>query len=162
MYTFLVDDDDGPGFRIVPGSRCYWGKDLLITEKDILNLVRTKAAVFSACSLLLKNVGLKFDQIDGFYIAGGFGQNLNIESCVRIGLLPDLDRDRYHYLGNSSLLGAYLCLLSEKNKKMVEEMAGKMTYIELNTEPRYMNEFTGALFLPHTEMDLFPSVKPKP
>ncbi len=158
---YLVEEEDGLGFRIVPGRRCYWGKDLIITEKDISNLLRTKAAVFSACSLLLKNVGLKFDQIEAFYIAGGFGQTLNIESCIRIGLLPDLDRNKYHYIGNSSLLGSYLSLISETNKKMVDKMAGKMTYIELNTEPRYMNEFTGALFLPQTEMDLFPSVKRK-
>jgi len=78
---------------------------------------------------------------------------------VRIGLLPDVDRNRFHYLGNSSLLGAYLILLSNKNMNFVNEIADRMTYIELNTEPSYMNEYTGALFLPHTEMDLFPSVR---
>jgi len=115
--------------------------------------------VFSACSLLLKNVGLGFDEIGSFYIGGGFGQHLNIENAIRVGLLPDLERDRFHYLGNSSLLGAYLILLSDKNKDLANEVAQKMTYIELNTEPNYMNQFTGALFLPHTDINLFPSVK---
>ncbi len=155
----LTEDEYGLGFLIEKGHRCYWGRDLVITEKDISNLIRTKGAVFSACSLLLKNAGLSFDEIDAFYIAGGFGQHFNIENSIRIGLLPDLDRNKFHYIGNSSLIGAYLILLSEKNQELVKEISKKMTYIELNTVPSYMNEYTGALFLPHTEMKLFPSVK---
>ncbi len=155
----LVEDETGTGFLIEKANNSYWGRDLIITEKDISNLIRTKGAVFSACSLLLKNAGLTFDKIDAFYIAGGFGQHLNIENSIRIGLLPDLNRNKFHYIGNSSLLGAYLILLSDKNREMVNEISKKMTYIELNTEPSYMNEYTGALFLPHTEMELFPSVK---
>jgi len=155
----FIKNENGMGFLIEQGSNCYWGKDLIITENDISNLIRTKGAVFSACSLLLKNVGLTFDRIDGFYIAGSFGQHLNIVNAISIGLLPDLERNKFRYLGNSSLLGAYLILLSDKNREMVKEISKKMTYIELNTEPNYMNEYTGALFLPHTDMKLFPSVK---
>jgi uncharacterized 2Fe-2S/4Fe-4S cluster protein (DUF4445 family) len=83
-----------------------------------------------------------------------------MENAIRIGLLPDLDRGKFHYLGNSSLLGAYLILISDRNRKTVEDLSAKMTYVELNTEPSYMNEYTGALFLPHTDLSLFPSVKP--
>ena len=155
----LVENETGIGYLIEKGNNSYWGKDLIITERDISNLIRTKGAVFSACSLLLKNVGLTFDKIEAFYIAGGFGQNLNIENSIRIGLLPDLERNKFHYIGNSSILGSYLILLSDKNREMVNKICEKMTYIELNTEPSYMNEYTGALFLPHTEMELFPSVK---
>jgi uncharacterized 2Fe-2S/4Fe-4S cluster protein (DUF4445 family) len=155
----IVETENGRGFLIEKGDQCYWGNDLVMTENDITTLIRTKGAVFSACSLLLKNVGITFDEIDAFYIAGGFGQHLNIENAIRIGLLPDMKRNKFHYLGNSSLLGAYLLLLSEKNRTMVHDIAGKMTYIELNTELQYMNEYTGALFLPHTNLDLFPSVK---
>lgn len=155
----ICQKEDGLAFLVAEAQNSYWGKDIVITEKDISNLILTKGAVFSACSLLIKNVGIEFGDIDTIYIAGGFGQNLSIENAVLIGLLPDLDRDKFHYIGNSSLLGAYLILLSEKNKNLADEIADKMTYIELNTEPRYMNEFTGSLFLPHTDMDLFPSVK---
>lgn len=155
----FVKTENGMGFLIETGANSYWGKDIIITEKDITHLVRTKGAVFSACSLLLKNVGLKFSDIDAFYVAGGFGRSLNVENAIRIGLLPDLDREKFHYLGNSSLFGAYLILLSEKNQKIVNRLPELMTYIELNTEPTYMNEYTGALFLPHTDMKLFPSVE---
>ncbi len=154
----IVDSEEGKGFLIAEGKNSFWGKDLVITEIDIKNLIRTKGAVYSACMVLLKNVGLGFDKIDSVYIAGGFGQHLNIDNAIRIGLLPDLDRDKFHYIGNSSLLGSYLILLADKNKDMVNETAEKMTYIELNTEPGYMNEYTGALFLPHTDIKLFPSV----
>ena len=155
----IVDTENGKGFLIVEGKDCFWGKDLVITENDIKNLIRTKGAVYAACSLLLKNVGLERDTIDSVYIAGGFGQHLNIENAVRIGLLPDIARDKFHYIGNSSLLGAYLILISEKNRVLADQTADNMTYIELNTEPDYMNDYTGALFLPHTDINLFPSVK---
>ena len=155
----IVEREGGKGFLIEEGKNSFWGKDLVITENDIKNLIRTKGAVYSACKVLLKNVGLGFDKIDSIYIAGGFGQHLNIDNAIRIGLLPDLDRKRFLYIGNSSLIGAYLILLTDKNREMVDATAEKMTYIELNTEPGYMNEYTGALFLPHTDINLFPSVK---
>ncbi|MGD2245659.1 MAG: ATP-binding protein, partial [Candidatus Aminicenantes bacterium] len=155
----IVESEEGKGFLIEEGQNSFWGKDLVITENDIKNLIRTKGAVYSACMVLLKNVGLSFDEIDSIFIAGGFGQHLNIDNAVRIGLLPDLHRERFQYTGNSSLLGAYLILFADENKEMVDATADKMTYIELNTEPGYMNEYTGALFLPHTDIKLFPSVK---
>jgi uncharacterized 2Fe-2S/4Fe-4S cluster protein (DUF4445 family) len=154
----IVASDAGKAFLVVSAGECYWERDLTISENDITNLIRTKGAVFSACSLLLKNVGLAYDKIDAVYIAGGFGRHLNIENAVRIGLFPDLERSRFHYLGNSSLLGSYLILVSERNRELVGEIANRMTYLELNTEPGYMNEYTGALFLPHTNIEHFPSV----
>lgn len=154
----ITESDEGAAFLVESAKKSYWGKDICITERDIVNLLRTKGAVFSAYSLLLKSVGLRYDEIDSFYIGGGFGQHLNVENAIRIGLLPDLDRNRFHYVGNSSLSGATLILLSDENRDLVHKIAKKMTYIELNTEPSYMNEFTGSLFLPHTDMNLFPSV----
>ena len=147
------------GFLVEEAGKSYWGKDIVITERDIASLIRTKGAIFSACALLLKNIGSNFEAIDSIFIAGGFGSRLDIESAVRIGLLPDVARAKFHYLGNTSLWGASLLLLSEKNRELVRAIARKMTYIELNAEPGYMNEYTGSLFLPHTDINLFPSVK---
>jgi uncharacterized 2Fe-2S/4Fe-4S cluster protein (DUF4445 family) len=155
----IVESEEGTAFLVEEASKTYWGKDICITEKDIANLLRTKGAVYSAFSLLLKSIGLGQDEIDFFYIAGGFGQHLDVENAIRIGLLPDLSRERFHYIGNSSLLGAYLILVCDKNREIIQNIEKKMTYIELNTEPSYMNEFTGSLFLPHTDINLFPSVK---
>jgi len=155
----LIYTENGPGFLIEKANNCYWEKDLYVTENEISNLLRSKAAVYSACSFLLKKLDLDFDQVQNIYLAGGFGQHLNIENAIRIGLLPDLNRHKFHYLGNTSLAGSYLVLMSDKNRQLVEEIANKMTYIELNIEPSYMDEFIAALFLPHTNINLFPSVK---
>ena len=155
----VKDTEEGLAFLILQGKNTFWGNDLVITENEIASLIRTKGAVFSACQLLIKNLGIDFNTIANIYIAGGFGRHLDVENAIRIGLLPDLDRFKFHYVGNSSLLGALLVLISERNREKIENLADKMTYIELNTEPRYMNEYTGALFLPHTELELFPTVK---
>lgn len=155
----IVKIEGGQGFLIEKSSSTFWGKDLFITENDTANLIRTKAAVFSACTLLLKHAGLSFDQIESFYIAGGFGQNLDVENAVRIGLFPDLKRNKFQYMGNTSLLGAHLILLSGKNMERLNELEKMTTYLELNTEPGYFNEYTAALFLPHTKKELFPSVE---
>ena len=155
----LKDTEEGPAFLILHGKDTFWGNDLVITENEIASLIRTKGAVFSACRLLIKNIGIDFNTIANVYIAGGFGRHLDVENAIRIGLLPDLDRHKFHYVGNSSLLGALLVLMSDRNREKMLNLAEKMTYLELNTEPRYMNEYTGALFLPHTELELFPTVR---
>ncbi len=153
-----VQDDSGKGIVIVNAGECFWGRDLIIYENDIANLIRSKAAIYSACSLLLKNLGITFDSIDSFFISGGFGKNISINNAIAIGLFPDVDRKKYYYLGNTSFYGTYLILLSDRNKELVDKASEKMTYIELNTEPDYMNEYSASLFLPHTNMGLFPAV----
>ncbi len=153
-----IQDDTGKGIIITDAAESYWKKNIIIYENDIANLIRSKAAVYSACSLLLKNLGISFESIDAYYISGGFGKNIDIENAVTIGLFPDINRKKYHYLGNTSFYGTYLTLLSEKNKILVDNSSEKMTYIELNTEPDYMNEYSASLFLPHTNMELFPTI----
>jgi len=92
------------------------------------------------------------------YIAGGFGRHLDIEDAVTVGLLPDIPRDRFRYLGNASLKGTTMILISEKHRVLQKETAKRMTYVELNTDPEYMDQYTGALFLPHTDSRRFPSI----
>ena len=72
-----------------------------ITENDIDNFIRAKAAIFSACLTMLKNVGLTFDYISKFYIAGGFGRYIDVEKAQSLGLLPMLDAEKFVYIGNS-------------------------------------------------------------
>jgi uncharacterized 2Fe-2S/4Fe-4S cluster protein (DUF4445 family) len=93
------------------------------------------------------------------YIGGGFGRYLDIEMAIIIGLIPDLDRSKFQYIGNSSLMGSYMILVSEDYRIRQLELAKRMTYIDLSTDPDYMDQYTGALFLPHTDPNRFPSVK---
>ncbi|MCL2773124.1 MAG: ASKHA domain-containing protein [Oscillospiraceae bacterium] len=133
----------------------YITDEITISEADIDNLIRAKGAMFSACRTLLKNMGLTFGDVDKIYIAGGFGKYLNIEDAKAIGLLPNIPEDRIIYLGNTSILGAYQTLLSEENEKKVQEIADRITYIDLSNEAGYMDEYLAALFIPHTDSSLF-------
>ncbi len=135
--------------------------DIVITETDIENLKRSKGAIYSAVSVLLKKIGVDFKDIKKIYIAGGFGTYLDIEKAVTIGLLPDLDRKKFEFIGNSSVVGSRQILLSYEAMKKAEEIANKMTYIELSVESSYMDEYVSSLFFPHTDISKFPSVKVK-
>jgi uncharacterized 2Fe-2S/4Fe-4S cluster protein (DUF4445 family) len=146
-------------YIIAPAGESAGGKPVMISEIDIENIIRAKAAIYAAVSLMLEQVGLGFDGLANIFIGGGFGRFLDIEKAIIIGLIPDLPRERYHYIGNSSLMGAYMVLVSQEFKQRQMELARRMTYIELSTDPAYMNQYTGAMFLPHTDINRFPSVK---
>jgi uncharacterized 2Fe-2S/4Fe-4S cluster protein (DUF4445 family) len=146
-------------YIIVPAEESAAGKPITISEIDIENIIRAKAAIYSACALMLEQVGLGFNDIGNIYIAGGFGRFLDIEKAIMIGLIPDLPREKYRYIGNSSLMGAFLVLVSREYRQRQIELARRITYLELNTAPAYMDQYTGALFLPHTDIRRFPSVR---
>ena len=133
--------------------------DLVINEIDIDSFIRAKGAIYSGASVLIESLGMDFEVIDKVYIAGGIGNNLDIENSILIGLLPDVDRDKFQYIGNSSLVGSYLTLISDDAKDKLEEIGSQMTYVELSVYPTYMDEFVSACFLPHTNIDSFPTVK---
>jgi uncharacterized 2Fe-2S/4Fe-4S cluster protein (DUF4445 family) len=146
-------------YTIVPAAESVTGQAITIDEQEIENIIRAKAAIYSACSLVLTQVGIRFDDLARVYLAGGFGRSLNLEKAIVIGLLPDLPREKFHYIGNSSLKGGYMALVSRNHWLRQHDHARRMTYIELSTDPGYMDQYTGALFLPHTDLSLFPSVK---
>ncbi|MBD3393437.1 MAG: DUF4445 domain-containing protein [Chitinivibrionales bacterium] len=146
-------------YTIVSRAQSGTGGAIEIDELDIENIKRTKAAVYSACALMLEQIGIGFDALSKVYIAGGFGRFIDLQSAVTIGLLPDIHRDKFHFVGNTSLTGTYMLLVSRRHREKQKELVKRMTYVELNTDPSYMDQYTGALFLPHTDTSLFPSVK---
>ncbi|MCI6005267.1 MAG: corrinoid activation/regeneration protein AcsV [Blautia sp.] len=133
-------------------------KDVEITEVDIDNFIRAKGAIFSAIRTMLSSLDFDVSMIDDVYVAGGIGSGINMKNAVNIGMFPDIPLEKFHYIGNSSLSGAYLMLLSTKAEKKTYELASNMTYMELSTVPTYMDEFVGACFIPHTDTSLFPDV----
>ena len=149
------DGEDGLEFVVYSGE----GRDIVLTESDIENIIRAKAAIYAGFSTLLKEVGYTFDDIQKVYIAGGFGKFLDIEKAIIIGMLPELPMERFQYMGNTSVTGAYLCILSRKLRAEAEELAKKITYIELSVSHSFMNEYISGLFIPHTNIDAFPGVK---
>ncbi len=145
-------------FAVEFGTQTCDGDHLVITEADVENLMRTKAAIYAACALILHKVGLDWSAISRVYIAGGFGRYIQAEKAVLIGLLPDLPYSRFAYIGNAALTGAYIALLSREQRRKLAEIAARMTYIDLSSDPQYMDNYLKAMFLPHTDLAQFPSV----
>ncbi len=156
---YIISQGRVASYVIVPPEESGTGKAITISETDIENLIRAKAAIYSACALMLNEIGMDFTDLANIYIGGGFGKFLDIEKAIIIGLIPDVPREKYHYIGNSALMGAYMVLVSQEYQRKQLELAKKMTYLELNTDPSYMDQYTGALFLPHTDPKRFPSVE---
>ncbi len=146
-------------YVVVPAEASETGKAITLDERDIQNLLRTKAAVYAAGALMLQSVGLDLRAVTEVYVAGGFGRYLDLRKAILIGLLPDLPLERFTYLGNSSLAGAQMMLCSASARRRVLEIARRITYLDLNADPAYMSEYTAALFLPHTDIERFPTVK---
>ncbi len=134
-------------------------EDIVITDVDIENVMRAKAAMFAGYRSLMDAAGVGMDDIGRVIISGAFGNFLDIENAVGIGLLPDIRRDRFVFIGNGSLTGATLAALSRSRFREGLEIARGMTNVELAVDPGYMDRYLAAAFLPHTDIDLFPTVK---
>jgi uncharacterized 2Fe-2S/4Fe-4S cluster protein (DUF4445 family) len=134
-------------------------KDIALTESDITGLLRAKAAIYAGFEVLCHSVGVDLADVEQIFIGGAFGQYLNVEKAIRIGLLPDQPVERFHFLGNTSAQGACAALLCVNIRQEVLDVASKMTYLELSADNTFMDEYTSALFLPHTDLSGFPSVR---
>ncbi len=157
----IVKDEYDIAYIIAYANETDVEKDIVFTESDIENLMRSKAAIYAGFLVLLNQAGLDFSMLDQIILTGGFGQYLNIEKAINIGMLPELDQSKFKYMGNSSIAGAYMCLLSEKFRKEARIVCNNMTYIDFSSNNKYMEEFTSALFLPHTNTTTFPKVMDK-
>lgn len=151
----IRDGEEGLEFVIHSAK----GRDIVLTEPDIENIIRAKAAIYAGFSILLKEVGYTFDDVNTIYIAGGFGKFLDIEKAIILGMLPEMPREKFQFMGNTSIKGAYLCTLSRTMREEAEEISKKMTYLELSVSRSFMDEYVSGLFIPHTNVDAFPSVK---
>ena len=133
------------------------GREVSINEVDIDNFIRAKGAIFSAIDTLLQSVDMTVDMIDHVYVAGGIGSGINMKNAVNIGMLPDVELEKFSYIGNSSLAGAYAMVVSDQAIEKCAEVMANMTYLELSTYPGYMDSFVAACFIPHTDSRLFPN-----
>jgi uncharacterized 2Fe-2S/4Fe-4S cluster protein (DUF4445 family) len=150
--------EHGPEYVIVWAEETQLGKDIVITHVDVNNLLRAKAAIYAGFTVLAQSVGFPLEGVDRVLIGGAFGKYINVEKAVEIGLLPDMAWERFHFLGNTAVLGAYLALLDQTTRARIDDIAGRMTYIELSADNTFYDAFTSALFLPHTDLKQFPSV----
>ncbi|MDR1578664.1 MAG: ASKHA domain-containing protein [Deltaproteobacteria bacterium] len=147
--------EDGLEYLLSPASQSAGNKDVVLTEIDIENLIRAKGAMFSGYQTLVEAVGLTMGDLERVIIAGGFGSSLNLENAIAIGLLPHLPLEKFTYIGNSSLTGATLALMSRSQWSLAQDIRGKMTNFELSETPGYMDKYMASQFLPHTDGSLF-------
>ncbi len=129
--------------------------EIFLDEHDIENLLRAKAAMFSGCEILLEYMGLSFNDVDRFFISGGISQSLDIEACIDIGLLPEIDTEKYTACGNTSLTGAEKIIMSQKLRQKALAIAKETMYLDLSIIPQFSDRWTAALFLPHTDLSKF-------
>jgi len=135
------------------------GREIAINENDIKNVINSKGAIYTGIEVLLKESGYKTSDLESIFIAGGLGAALDIRAAINIGLLPDLAEEKFEFLGNTSITGAKMSILSSEAMEKACSIANKMTYLDLSTSPSFMNNYSAALFLPHTDIELFPTVK---
>jgi uncharacterized 2Fe-2S/4Fe-4S cluster protein (DUF4445 family) len=158
-----ADETGQPKLKIPPSMNGMMAKappkkDIVVTDDDLANIIRTKAAVYAACEVLLKSVDMGFGELDRVYVAGGFGNYIDVNNAITIGLLPDIPKDKFSFIGNASLGGARLALMSQKKRDEALEVHRSMTYLELTTNASFFDRFTSASFLPHTDLSQFPSL----
>ena len=151
--------EHGGEYVVVWAEESATGQDIVITAVDIDNLLRAKAAIYAGCAVLAQSVGLSMDMISTVLVGGSFGKHINVEKSVQLGLLPDVPWENFQFLGNTSVRGAYMALLDRDARQRIAEIARSMTYLELSADNSFYDQFTSALFLPHTDIELFPSVK---
>lgn len=151
--------DTGYELVLVPASETQINKDIVLTQGNIDNLIRDKAALYAGSTILLKSMQMEFSNVDKLLIAGNFGRHLDIEKAISIGLLPDIERSKIKFIGNSSIDGVTRALLSIEDLEKTQQIAESVTTFELTREPSYYELYTSALFLPHTDMSLFPTLK---
>ena len=149
----------GGEYIVAWGKESESGEDIVLSRVDVDNLLRAKAAIYAGFTVLAENVGIPLETVDKVLIGGSFGKYINVEKAVQIGLLPDMEWNRFEFLGNTSVKGAYYALLDWRKRERITEIAKRMTYIELSADNSFYEAFTSALFLPHTDLHKFPSVE---
>ena len=144
---------------VVPADKSAIGSDLTISQADLDSLIRSKAAMYTILETITTSVGIALKDLSSFFVGGTFGSFIDPRAAIAIGMLPDLPLDSYKPLGNSSLGGAAQALTTVDFLKEIDGIRDRITYLELNVNQEFMNRFSAAKFLPHTNASLFPSVK---
>lgn len=151
--------EHGPEYVVAWGKDSDTGKDIVITNVDIDNLKRAKAAIYAGFNILAQSVGVPLELVEQLLIGGSFGKYINVEKAIQIGLLPDMPWERIKFLGNTSIKGAYSALIESNAREKIKDIASRMTYIELSADNTFYESFMSAMFLPHTDLTSFPSVE---
>jgi uncharacterized 2Fe-2S/4Fe-4S cluster protein (DUF4445 family) len=148
----------GGEYVVAWGAESETGEDIVLSRVDVDNLLRAKAAIYAGFTVLADTVGVALETTDKVLIGGSFGKYINVEKAIQIGLLPDMPWEQFQFLGNTSIKGAYYALLIQHARQRLNEIASRMTYLELSANNTFYDAFMSAMFLPHTDLTRFPSI----
>ena len=124
-------------------------QQVAVSERDVAELAQAKGANVAGLQILFKQFGARFDDVEVFYLSGGFARHLDVEACKRIGLIPDIASERFVKTGNLSAQGAMAALLSRSRRAELEELVRGITHVELETDPEFFDHFvSGCQFAP--------------
>lgn len=127
--------------------------DIFFLESDVNELAQAKGANVAGLHVVFGRYGISFDDVERFYLAGGFGRHLNVEASQRIGLIPSLPPSRVRRVGNAAIEGATLALVSRAKRRELEALVGRVEHCRLETDPRFFDFFVeGCQFKPVTSM----------
>jgi len=149
---------DARGYMVVAADEGKSQKDIVVDELDIGNLLRAKGAMYTALTLITERLGVGFNDLETFFVTGSFGEHIDPEHAVTIGMLPDIPRGKFRVLENGAGLGACMLLRSFRLREEIESIRRKTTYLQLTTDNEFMHRLNAAIFIPHTNRELFPSV----
>ena len=145
-------------FIIVPAEDSATGREIVLTQRDIRAIQLAKAAIYAALLTLIHIAGISLNDLEKVFIAGAFGTYLDIFSAQVLGMLPDIPRERFSFIGNGSVMGAAMLLLSRETSEEAKSIAKRIKSIELNTIKEFQSEFIKATHIPHANKELFRNV----
>jgi uncharacterized 2Fe-2S/4Fe-4S cluster protein (DUF4445 family) len=158
VSEFVKEDDEGLKFVIVPANASATARDIVLTQKDIRMIQLAKAAIYAALSVLTRIAGLELRDLERVFIAGAFGNYLDIFSAQILGMLPDVPQERFSFIGNGAIAGASMMLLSKDFAKEAQAIAKMVKSVELNLIKDFQSEFVKATYIPHTEKERFEDI----
>lgn len=137
------------------------GMPLYFTQTDIDQYLDTKAAAFTMIECILDSAGITEKQVEKCYLSGAFPAHSDLEAAITIGIFPDLPREKYQMIANTSLEGARILLTNRDRLEEMRELLENMYCVQFASVPDFLIRMQAAKFMPHTDMDRFPTIKAK-
>lgn len=150
---------DGWEFVIAWKNEAGTDADIVITQADIRELQKAKAAMHTGSEILMRRMNVTERDINRLYVAGAFGNYIDPENARTIGMYPELPIEKIHFVGNTAGTGARMCLASKEIREYAEEISRKVKYYELAVDPDFETEYIKALYLPHADLNKYPITK---
>ncbi len=142
------DEKNSHVYNFIIAKNAKREKEIRLTQKDVRNLQLASGAIRAAINILMKNANIAENDIDTIYIAGGFGNYIRRSHAKRIGMIPNIENQKIHFIGNTSLIGAKTVLLCKEKLLEAEQIAQNINVIDVSLDVEFQMEFADAMIFP--------------